>query len=123
MVQKVRDRNKELHHKSSNAQFYYQWLQDELEEIQAEMKPNNAVYLEDELGDILRDYMNMLYLLQQEWLITDWKKVFERSQNKYHERVADQLDGKLRKETKARQKQVLADEHKEKYGHGLANKM
>lgn len=48
------------------AESYFQGLGDEVAEVKAELLPNNTVYLEDELGDILRDYLNLLTALKQE---------------------------------------------------------
>lgn len=44
---------------------YSNGIIDEIAEITEEVKENNAIYLEDELGDILRDYMNLLHVLEQ----------------------------------------------------------
>ena len=58
---------------------YLQGLRDELWEVEVEIKDNNLVYLEDELWDILRDYMNLLYILENEGKIRSRKNVFQRS--------------------------------------------
>ena len=85
---------------------YLQGLRDELWEVEVEIKDNNLVYLEDELWDILRDYMNLLYILEN---------VFQRSFEKYWERVSDKEKWILRKETKDRQKRKLKKEYDNLY--------
>ncbi len=90
---------------------YLQWVKDEILEIESEIKHNNHVYLEDECGDLLRDYINLLYTLQQSGYIGSVTNVFLRAKNKYTERVADQKSGVSRSDTKKRQKERLDAEH------------
>ncbi len=94
---------------------YLQGLRDELWEVEVEIKDNNLVYLEDELWDILRDYMNLLYILENEGKIRSRKNVFQRSFEKYWERVSDKEKWILRKETKDRQKRKLKKEYDNLY--------
>lgn len=115
MIHTKADHRKKTRPEGNNHQDYIQWLLDEVQEVHHEIKEDNTVYLEDELGDILWDYLNVLYYLEQEGKITSRKKVFERSQQKFGERVSDQLQGIFRKDTKARQKEALAKEHTKKY--------
>ena len=103
-------------------EFYLQWLQDEIVEVQEEIKPDNHVYLEDELGDIMRDFMNVLFYLKHEGKIHSVHNVFEKSLQKYTERMNDQHTAQksgevdARKTTKERQKQRLRKQHQQFYG-------
>ena len=99
----------------NNAEMYLKWLIDEIKEVWDEIKDKNTIYLEDELWDILWDYLNVLFYLEKEWKITSWKKVFERSFDKYTERVSDQWKWILWKQTKEKQKARLQEEHKTTY--------
>ncbi len=98
---------------------YFQGLKDEVEEVQTEIKENNTIHLEDELGDILRDYFNLLETLADEGKITSLENVLSRAEQKYTERIETILDAKLKDWTwnriKKLQKKRLAQEHKEKY--------
>ena len=51
---------------ASGSEYYFQALLDEVAEVRDEMKEANSVFLEDELGDILRNYYNLLVTLQHE---------------------------------------------------------
>jgi len=68
---------------------YLKWLKDEIIEVENELKDNNSIYLEDELWDILWDYLNLLAWLEKEWKITSIEKVFSRSEKKYSERISE----------------------------------
>jgi len=100
-------------------QMYLQGLQDELHEVKNEIRENNQVYLEDELGDILWDYMNILHVLEDKGLIADVESVLTRSMQKYKERVDVilQSDRDISQQKKAwdtvkeKQKQDLKQEH------------
>lgn len=48
------------------AAMYVDEMHKEIDEMKAELKPNNVVYLEDELGDIMRDYLCLLRGLEHE---------------------------------------------------------
>lgn len=73
--------------RTRSSEEYFHGLQNEVEEVQQELKEKNQVYLEDELGDILWDYLNLLIALESEGKITDLKKVFLRAEIKYEARV------------------------------------
>ncbi len=100
---------------------YFEWIKDETEEVFEEMRENNSVYLEDELGDILFAYLSLLENLEKEWKITSLENVIFRSEKKIWERV-----GAIKwiewsflaswDEVKKRQKEELKMEHEEKYG-------
>ncbi|USN56840.1 MAG: hypothetical protein H6766_07740 [Candidatus Peribacteria bacterium] len=44
----------------TGATMYVDEMQKEIVEMTEELRPDNVVYLEDELGDILRDYLCLL---------------------------------------------------------------
>lgn len=96
---------------------YLNWIKDEIQEVKDELKPNNTVYLEDELWDILRDYINLVITLEVEWLITDSHKVFEKAWTKYSERTDDgkEYTVKRRNKIKTKQKELLKKQHHKKY--------
>ena len=66
---------------------YISWLKDELQEVIKEIRPNNSVYLEDELWDIFWTYVCLLNSLKEEWYITSIDKVFDRCNKKFSERI------------------------------------
>lgn len=98
---------------------YIEWIQDEFDEVKLELKEKNSIYLEDELWDLFWDYICLLYSLENEWKI-ETKKVFERSYNKFSERIwavrksipnQDNIWLKI----KNKQKKEMLDEHNKKY--------
>lgn len=94
---------------------YIDGIQDELREVQEEMKENNSVYLEDELGDIFWDYLNLLYCLEEKWLIKK-EQVFRRCENKFSERTKGLGEWLSWEEIKSKQKERLLAEHTKLYG-------
>ena len=94
---------------------YLDDLISEVEEVKYENKLHNSIYLEDELWDILWDYLNIVYFFEREWKI-DAKKIASRCLKKYSERTDWLEKWILRGEVKKWQKAELAREHKEKYG-------
>lgn len=95
---------------------YLDGLRSEVQEVEQEIKDNNLVYLEDELWDILRDYMNLLHILEKQEKIRSRRDVFKRSFDKYSERIDDKEKWILRKDTKEKQKKRLINEHQKIYG-------
>lgn len=93
---------------------YIEELQSEIEEMKAEMKENNSVYLEDELWDILWDYLNIVYLLEKKGYI-DAQGVIERCEKKFGERIIWSEKDIPWNEVKQQQKQELLAEHNTKY--------
>jgi uncharacterized protein YabN with tetrapyrrole methylase and pyrophosphatase domain len=98
-------------------------MREEIDEMEQELKENNTVYLEDELGDILWDYLSFINVLEKRKYISSVGKVFQRIDKKYSER----LDSISRtnnniweawNEVKKIQKKELHKEHKEKHGEG-----
>ena len=95
-------------------QTYIEWIKDELEEVNDEIKQNNTVYLEDELWDIMWNYFCLLHSLKEDKLI-DEEKVFDRCYKKYSERLANNPWPGQWDKIKAIQKLELKNEHKEKH--------
>lgn len=83
----------------------------ELEEVKAEIDSGRQPHLEEELGDVLWDYLNLLTSLEKEGKI-DLEKVFERAVTKYGERIDGIENGRTWAEIKAIQKERLAQELK-----------
>lgn len=94
---------------------YFRELQSEVEEVKAELKENNSVYLEDELWDVFWDYLNLLLNLEKEWKI-DMKNVFHRCEKKFRERVEHNIAWWKWEEIKVKQKRENLDEHNRKHG-------
>lgn len=88
---------------------YFDGIKEEIDEVQKELKKNRKVYLEDELGDVLWDYLNLLKNLDKENRI-EFEKVFERCHKKYSERLTGRKNGELWNDVKKRQKIELIHE-------------
>jgi NTP pyrophosphatase (non-canonical NTP hydrolase) len=99
---------------------YADGLVDEVREVKEEARDDNAVYLEDELGDILWDYMNMLYIFEQEGKIGSIQAVFDRSMKKYSERVEAVMKGSVIAEKKSYWDEV---KKKQKEGNRVEHEM
>ena len=96
---------------------YIDWIDDEWQEAKEEIKPNNSVYLEDELWDVFWDYMCLLNSLEQEWFISSQEKVFERCYKKFSERIwavrkSIPWQDNIWKQIKEKQNKEKAEEHK-----------
>jgi len=99
---------------------YVNWIDDEWQEVKDEIKPNNSIYLEDELWDVFWDYMCLLNSLEQEWLISSQEKVFERCYTKFSERIwavrkSIPWQDDIWKKIKDKQNLEKKKEHKEKH--------
>lgn len=94
--------------------FYLDAIKDEVDEVREELRDNNSVYLEDELWDILWDYLNLLHCLKVEWK-ADTARVLERCLEKYSERSDGLEQGISWDEIKVWQKSALEKEHNKKY--------
>ena len=92
---------------------YFDQIPLELEEALEENKLNNSVYLEDELWDVLWDYLCLLNWLKSEWKISSVEKVFERSYKKFTWRIDEETWGNNWewKEVKKKQKEELKEEN------------
>lgn len=61
-------------------------LKDEIKEVEEELRKNRRLHLEDELGDILWDYLHLIHSLEDEERISV-ENVISRCEKKYGERV------------------------------------
>ncbi len=84
-------------------------LREEICEAEEEIKLGKRVYLEDELGDVLWNYIHLLHKLENENKI-EIQKVFERCSEKYDERVSGIENGEEWRVIKERQKIRLKEE-------------
>lgn len=86
----------------------------EIEEVKREIKKNNSIYLEDELGDILWGWLALVENLRNDKYITSHKSIFKRALKKYKERIlplkGDNRDDAIWKKVKKRQKKRLKKE-------------
>ena len=93
---------------------YFDAIVHEVHEAKKEDKLKNSVYLEDELWDILWDYLCLLYYLEKEWKISS-ENVMHRCLKKYAQRT-DGIEKWIPwDDVKHRQKQELLQEHNETY--------
>ena len=65
---------------------YWEYLLKEIQEAKNELNTNKN-YLEDELWDVLWDFLCLLNSLKQEWKITSVEKVIERAWTKFSQRI------------------------------------
>jgi NTP pyrophosphatase (non-canonical NTP hydrolase) len=96
---------------SEGSTTYFQELKKEIDEVSDELDSNRQCYLEDELGDVFWDYLNLLRNLEAEGKILT-EKVFERASKKYEERLAAISSGFSWASIKAKQKLELETELK-----------
>ena len=96
---------------SEGSTTYFQELKKEIDEVSDELDSNRQCYLEDELGDVFWDYLNLLQNLEAEGKILA-EKVFERASKKYEERLAAISSGSSWASVKVKQKLELAMELK-----------
>ncbi|PWJ43006.1 MazG nucleotide pyrophosphohydrolase domain-containing protein [Sediminitomix flava] len=94
---------------SNGSSTYLEEIKKEVEEVLEEIPKNRDCYLEDELGDILWDYMNILLAMEKERGIK-LTAVLERACKKYEERILGIESGKSWAEVKEKQKIDLAEE-------------
>ena len=94
---------------SKGSETYFDELKKEIKETEDENKQNNHVKLEDELGDILWDYLNLLVNLENENKI-NLNRVFERSEKKYEERISGIENKKPWNDIKIKQKEDIKKE-------------
>ena len=83
---------------------YLSEMRKELVEVENELNSNLLSRLEDELGDVLWDYLNLLRCLADEKEISA-DAVFARAVRKYDERISGIEKGMSWSEIKAEQKQ------------------
>ncbi|PAW07655.1 nucleotide pyrophosphohydrolase [Vibrio sp. V1B] len=94
---------------------YFEGIYSELEEVRDEEVKGRTCFLEDELGDVLWNYLNLLMALEKEQGI-DARSVIERAVEKYQARVTAIENGKSWAEVKAEQKSKLKNEFDSKRG-------
>ncbi|MCJ8269899.1 MAG: hypothetical protein MJK04_10915 [Psychrosphaera sp.] len=94
---------------SAGSSTYFDGLKKEIEEVGEELNADRQCYLEDELGDVFWDYLNLLYNLDAEGKIS-LPKVFERALGKYQERIDTISNGGTWASVKQKQKLKLANE-------------
>jgi len=96
---------------SEGSATYFCELGKEIEEVREELESGRQCYLEDELGDVLWDYLNLLYNLEDEGKIS-LSGVFRRASRKYDERITTIANGGSWASIKEKQKIRLANEQK-----------
>ena len=89
---------------------YFSELKKELLEVEEELPLGRKCYLEDELGDVLWDYLNALVCLEEEKGI-NIESVFNRAVQKYQERIAGIENGVSWKKTKEKQNSRMLVEY------------
>lgn len=89
---------------------YLSGIESELNEVRAELNKHRRVYIEDELADVLWDYVNVLQALAKEQGI-DPQRVLDRACQKYQERVTAIEQDQSWDEVKRRQAVELAKAH------------
>ena len=97
---------------SEGAGTYLSEMKNEIAEVCAELSSGRQCYLEDELGDVLWDYLNVMAALEKSHGISV-EKVLQRACIKYDERISGIENGELWKNIKARQKLALEREQKD----------
>ncbi|MGR6841766.1 MazG nucleotide pyrophosphohydrolase domain-containing protein [Aliivibrio wodanis] len=83
---------------------------DEVEEVKYEIKADRQCFLEDELGDLLWNYVCLLEHLELEGKVAK-DQIFRRALKKYSERVSARNIQDNWDDVKERQKQELINEH------------
>jgi len=91
---------------SEGARTYLGEMNNEIAEVCAELSSGRQCYLEDELGDVLWDYLNALTALEKSHKISV-EKVLQRACRKYEERISGIENGAFWKDIKTRQKMAL----------------
>jgi len=94
---------------SKGSSTYFKALFDELDEVNEELHSDRRCYLEDELGDVLWDYLCLLKHLENEKKI-DINSLLQRANKKYDRRVIGIINGESWDVIKSEQKQLLKEE-------------
>jgi len=95
---------------SGGSSTYLSELKNELIEVEEELPLNRICYLEDELADVLWDYLNVLKCLEEEKGISTCS-VFNRAYVKYNERITAIENNISWEDIKKTQKNKLSKEH------------
>ncbi|WP_105901483.1 MazG nucleotide pyrophosphohydrolase domain-containing protein [Vibrio gangliei] len=98
---------------SNGSETYLAEMKKEIDEVSEEIPKNRQCYLEEELGDVLWDYLNVLTAIKKEQGICP-KAVLTRAIKKYEERVSGIEVGESWASIKERQKIALAQEQNER---------
>lgn len=93
----------------SGSETYLAAIRTELDEVVEEIPKQRVCFLEDELADLLWNYLNILQALEKEAGI-DSASVISRAYRKYEERITGIESGELWQEIKEKQKRALATE-------------
>ncbi|EGQ7944602.1 nucleotide pyrophosphohydrolase [Vibrio cholerae] len=88
---------------------YLAEIKKEVDEVVEEIPKNRLCYLEDELGDVLWDYLNAILSLEKETGVKI-ESVVQRACRKYEERVSAIENGISWDEVKLKQKKELEQE-------------
>lgn len=88
---------------------YLDALVEEVSEVKEELLSGRQCFLEDELGDLLWDFVCLIEHLELEGKV-DKERVFQRSVSKYAERVTNRPPGETWDDVKLRQKLELKKE-------------
>ncbi len=105
----------------SMVDIYLKEIINEIGEVKVEIRDDNVIYLEDELGDVFWDYLMILKFLEKEKKTRSVKEVFAHAIEKYKEIYqifeTDNIDDTDRMwlEIKNKQKKELKERHKELY--------
>lgn len=96
---------------------YFEEIHSEIDEAKVEVKENNAIHLEDELGDIFWDYCLLLSYLESHNYIDSVESVLQHALEKFIEREPGMKarSSELWNEIKQRQKAVLLEKHSSRY--------
>ena len=89
---------------------YLDALVEEVAEVKEELALGRQCFLEDELGDLLWDFVCLIEHLELEGKV-DKERVFQRSVNKYSERVTKRCPSETWEDVKSRQKLALQNEN------------
>lgn len=124
MIEKIRNLcEKRMWYLAENKTDFFKWnetffteILKEIQEAKDEVKENNSVYLEDELGDIFWDYLCLIETLKREWKIESTENVFKRCYKKFSWRIDEETwVNRDWQAVKKAQKEELKKEHFEKY--------
>lgn len=90
---------------------YIEALKKEIDEVSNEIKPDNKVYLTDELSDVLWNYLNLVQKMQEQWLIHNIDEVFTHCEEKFSYRIEERKKWLHWNEIKKIQKEKLTIKH------------
>ena len=90
---------------------YLSEIKSEIDEVIEEIPKDRLCFLEDELADVLWDYLNIIMSLEKETGV-ELKSVLSRACQKYETRIAGIENGESWAQIKAKQKLALTAEHR-----------